>query len=89
MLATHWREVLDGFERTNGRVLGITTDNASSNYSITRELQSTLEGSGIDLPAMRSHIPCMAHVLQLALGAFISSLGVKCHTKSWEAQEHN
>jgi len=31
----------------------------------------------------------MAHVIQLALGAFISSLGVTDHTKSWEAHEHN
>jgi len=29
----------------------------------------------------------MAHVIQLALGAFMSSLGVKGHTKSWEAHE--
>jgi hypothetical protein len=31
----------------------------------------------------------MAHVIQLALGAFTSSLGVKCHTKLWEAHEHD
>jgi len=31
----------------------------------------------------------MAHVIQLALGAFMSSLGVKCHPKSWEAPEHD
>jgi len=27
----------------------------------------------------------MAHVIQLALGAFMSSLGVKCRTKPWQA----
>jgi len=64
-------------------------DNASSNYSMTRELQSPLEGSGIEWPALRNHIPRMAHVIQLALGAFLSSLGVKGHTKSWEAHERN
>jgi len=31
----------------------------------------------------------MAHVRQLALGAFMSSLGVKGCTKSWEALEHD
>jgi hypothetical protein len=56
---------------------------------MTRELQSTLEASGIELPALRKHIPCMAHVIQLALGAFITSLGVKCPTMSWEAHERN
>jgi hypothetical protein len=29
----------------------------------------------------------MAHVIQLALGAFRSSLGVKGRTKSWKAHE--
>jgi len=31
----------------------------------------------------------MAHVIQLALGAFMSSLSVKGHTKSWEAHERD
>jgi len=65
------------------------TDNASSNYSMTRELQSTLDASGIEWPALRNHIPWMAHVIQLALGAFMSSLGVKGHTKSWEAHQRD
>jgi hypothetical protein len=80
-------DVLDRFELTDGRLLGIKTDNASSSYSMTRELQLTLEASGIEWPAFRNHIPCMAHVIQLALGAFKSSLGVKGRTKSWEAHE--
>jgi hypothetical protein len=31
----------------------------------------------------------MAHVIQLAVGAFMSSLGVKSRTKSWESHEHD
>jgi hypothetical protein len=31
----------------------------------------------------------MAHVIQLALSAFMSSLSVKGRTKSWEAHERN
>jgi len=31
----------------------------------------------------------MAHIIQLALGAFMSSLGVKGRTKLQEAHEHN
>jgi len=31
----------------------------------------------------------MTHVIQLALGAFMSSLGVKGRTKSWEANERD
>ena len=82
-------EVLDRFELTDGCLLGITTDNTSSNNSMTRELQSTLVDSGIEWPALRNHISCMAHIIQLASGAFISSLGVKGRTKSWEAHEHD
>jgi len=83
-IAIHLRDLLDCFELTDGRLFGMTTDNASSNYSMTRKLQSTLEASGIEWPALRNHIPCMAHVIQLALGVFMSSLGVKGRTKSWK-----
>jgi hypothetical protein len=79
--------VLDPFEITDGRLLGITTNNALSNYSMTRELQLTLEASGIEWAALRNHIQCMVHFIQLALGAFMSSLSVKGYTKSWEPHE--
>jgi hypothetical protein len=83
------KDVLDRFELTDNCLLGITTDKASSNDLMTRELQLTLEASGIEWPAFRNHIPCMAHVIQLALGAFISSLSIKGRTKSWEAHERD
>jgi len=88
-LAVHLKDMLNRSELTDGRLLGITTDNAFSNYSMTRELQSTLEASGFEWPALRNHIPCKAHVIQLALGAFMSSLGVTGRTKSWEAHERD
>jgi len=56
---------------------------------MTRELQSTLEAFGIEWPTLMNHIPCMAHVIQLAVGAFMSSLSVKGRTRSWQAHEHN
>jgi hypothetical protein len=31
----------------------------------------------------------MAHIIQLALGAFMSNLGVKVCTKSWEANNRD
>ena len=83
------QDVLDHFQDTDGRLHGVTTDNASSNYLITRELQSTHETSGIEWPALSNHIPCVAHVIQLAFGAFMSSLGVKGRTMSWEAPERD
>jgi hypothetical protein len=82
-------DVLDHFELTNGRLLGITTDNTSTNYLMIRKLQSTVEAYRIEWPALRNHIPCNAHVIELALGAFMSSLGVKGRSKSWEAHERD
>ena len=75
--AAHLKDVFDHCELTDGCLLGITTDNASSDYSVTCDLQSTLEASGIEWHVLRIHIPCMAHVIQLASGEFMSSLGVK------------
>jgi len=56
---------------------------------MTPELQSTLEDSGIERPALWNHRPCMAHVIQLAEGAFMSSLSVEGHRKPWEAHERD
>jgi len=56
---------------------------------MTRKLQSTLQASGIQWPALRNHIPCMALTLQLTLAAFMRSLGVKGLTQSWEAHGHD
>jgi hypothetical protein len=53
--------MLDRFELTDGRLLGIITDKASSNYSMIRELQSIVEVSGIVWPALRNHIPMAMH----------------------------
>ena len=83
------KDILDCFELTDGGLFGITTDTASSNHPRTRELQSTLEASGIEWPGLRNHIPCMAHVIQLASGALLSSLDDKGRTKSWEAHERD
>jgi len=80
---------MDCFELTDGHLLGCRTDNASSNHSMTRELQSTFEASGIEWPALRMHLPCMAHIIQLALGALISIFGMKRCTKSRDAHERD
>ena len=83
------QDLLDHFELTDGRLLGMTTNNASSNSSMTCELQTTLTASAFQWPALRNHIPCMAHIIHLALGALMSSLCVTGCTKSWEAHERN
>jgi len=56
---------------------------------MTQELQSTVEASGIEWASMKKHIPCMAHIIQLTLDAFMSGGGVKGRTKSWEAHQRD
>jgi hypothetical protein len=45
--------------------------------------------TAMEWSAMTSHIPCMAHVIQLCFGAFMNSLGVKGREKSWEAHQRD
>jgi len=56
---------------------------------MTCELQLTLEASAIQWPALRNLIPYMAHLIKLAIGAFMSGLGVTGCTVSWEAHERD
>jgi len=84
-LAGHWKEGLNRVDLTDGCVFGNTTDQASSNHSMTPELLTTREASSMEWLTLRNHIPCLAHVVELSLGAFMSSLGVKGCIKSWEA----
>jgi len=65
----------------------MTTNNTSWTYLVTSKVQSTLQASGIEWPILRNHIPHMAHSIQLAVVTFISNLGLKGRTKSWEAHE--
>jgi len=56
-IAVNLKNILDHFEHTDGCLLGIRPDNASSKYSMTPALQLTLEASGIEWPALKNHIP--------------------------------
>jgi hypothetical protein len=69
--------VIDGFELTNGHSFGITADNSASNY-----LMTPLDASVIMRTAVRTHIPCMAHIIQL-----ISCIGFKDHNMSLETHD--
>jgi len=88
-LAIHLKEDLNRFELTDSRVVWIMTDNAFPNYKISQEQQSTLAASGIESPAIRNHILSIVHIVQLALGVFMSSHTVKGCTKSWQSHERD
>jgi hypothetical protein len=74
---------------TDSHLLAITTDNASTNYLMTCQLQSAFEASGIVWPLLRNNIPSMAHVIQLLPGVIRSSLGVEGPTECSEAHERD
>jgi hypothetical protein len=68
----------------HGRVRSITTDNASNNATMGKDLNESVDeiGSGIIL------IPCLAHVIQLAQGALMGALSCQATNdeiiRNWE-----
>ena len=72
-------QVVNGvFEKhkLSDRVLSITTDNASNNSTLIKELNSYIN-EAIEkgfLNGRITHIPCLAHVLQLALKALLGKI---------------
>jgi len=55
----------------------ITTDNASNNDTMIKHLfDSILDKTGILHDAENQHIPCLAHVINLVVGAFLKNLKV-------------
>ena len=52
----------------------ITTDNATNNYTMVRELAKLLEAIDIDWNSEINHIPCLAHVINLIVQSFLDAL---------------
>jgi len=59
------------------RIVGFTTDSVSNNRTLTEALNNAWSLLSVEWCQMENHIPCMAHVVQLILGAFRSSIKVK------------
>jgi len=59
------------------RILGFTTDSASNNRTLTEALNNGWSLLSVEWCQLENHIPCMAHVVRLILGAFMSSIQVK------------
>jgi hypothetical protein len=74
------------------RILAITTDNASNNgtlfHSVTKVLKAQLDNDQViqnealdhdllDLIESQHHLPCLAHVIQLAVKAFLQKLKIE------------
>jgi len=63
--------------RIQDRILGFTTDSASNNRTLTEALNNAWSLLSVEWCQLENHIPCMGHVVQLILGAFMSSIKVK------------
>ena len=62
--------------KISDRVLSITTDNASNNGTLIKELNSYINEAMAKgfFNGKITHIPCLAHVLQLALKALLGKI---------------
>ena len=69
-------EVLTEYD-IQDRILGFTTDSASNNKTLLHAQNSEWSSQSIEWSQLENHIPCMAHIIQLILGAFMSSIKVK------------
>lgn len=85
-LAAVIMDVLHRYKIDDGRLLGITTDNASSNFTTSDSLQAALKIVGVKWSAFNNHMPCMAHVIQLSLGAFMKELKITGRAKFYAEQ---
>jgi hypothetical protein len=82
-LGAHLLDVLHRFNLDTGWLLGVTTNNTSSNYKMAKTLEEDLTKAGRRWDSKAYHVPCMAHVIQLCLGAFMNTLEVQQHEKHW------
>jgi len=59
------------------RIRGFTTDSASNNRRLTEALNNAWSLLSVEWCQLENHIPCMAHVVQRILRAFMCSINVK------------
>jgi hypothetical protein len=67
------------------RILAITTDNASNNRTLTRELQQALAAG--NFKAQGGHISCFAHIIQLSLKELLGRIRIEATNeveKTWK-----
>lgn len=69
-----------------GRIATVTTDNASNNSAMLRYFSLSPAGEGFD--PHYDHMPCIAHVIQLALGKLVEGIKITATNdeiiKNWD-----
>ncbi|PQM43461.1 hypothetical protein VC83_09652 [Pseudogymnoascus destructans] len=66
-------------QHLEGRIISITTDNASNNTSMMRDVEIMLDSIADNehfIGGKVQHIPCLAHVIQLALSALLGRIRI-------------
>ena len=56
----------------------ITSDNASNNLSMVKEVERLLEERDIEWDHTKYHIPCITHVINIAVQKFLASIKSDC-----------
>ena len=59
------------------RILGFSTDSSSNNQTVTQASNNAWSLLSVEWCELENHIPCVAHVVQLILRVFMSSIKVK------------
>lgn len=72
-LSTVVLNLLEKYE-IKGRVLAVTTDNASNNSTLIKSLQDSLQSQGLGSDTLLIRVPCLAHVIQLSLKQLLGQL---------------
>ncbi len=69
----------------------MTTDNASNNHTLRKELQESLQLLSISWDMDQMKIPCLAHIIQLSVNALLSKLQATAtndeQVKKWDQAE--
>jgi hypothetical protein len=72
-LATKLMGILEDFNITN-KINCITSDSASNNNRMVKELEHMFKDRNIIWPAAERHIPCITHIINIAVQEFMRSV---------------
>jgi hypothetical protein len=64
------------------KILAITTDNASNNDTLYKSLTSAIRRAIGKMHFQVIHIPCLAHVVQLSVKAFLDNIKIEAENES-------
>lgn len=76
-LATILVKILEEYNIVN-KLHCITSDNASNNLSMVKEVERLLEERDIEWDHTKYHIPCITHVINIAVQKFLASIKSDC-----------